>query len=425
MIDIKQEIKLIKISDLYLWSENPRDPIDSDIGDFGIIKRAVHDVNQKWNITKFIKKMGEHYDFSELPTVVLKKKKYYIYDGNRRIAILKYLQNPNWSYQIENKLFPSHEPKNLKELSEIPCNVCDEKTALLNIERKHISDGSWGQLERDYFEYHFKKKEKSLFVKFEESTGLISKNPKLNENIMKNDILTEKNLKEVGFSFNNKGDLISIYDVEIAKKILDKIVELKINKTISSRSKNKYNIKKSLIECQDIKGKIKDFNKLNSTDVNYNDKNNIPTNIIRKTKRLKNPTIKFFGEDLKLKSGVTNSIYMDILDLYVYFLKNKTKLSNTFPNIIRMALRLLIDSAKNKQTDNISIYINSNFNSAKSNLNQDQKTTLSNNNVTQSNLNSLLHTGAHNYSSASNLEQTIAMSIIIGQMLKITHGIQR
>jgi len=57
--------------------------------------------------------MGSHYDFSELPTVVFKNNKYIIYDGNRRIAVLKYLQNPDWSYQIEGKLFPSSEPENM------------------------------------------------------------------------------------------------------------------------------------------------------------------------------------------------------------------------------------------------------------------------------------------------------------------------
>ena len=59
---------------------------------------------------------------------------------------------------------------------------------------------------------------------------------------------------------------------------------------------------------------------------------------------------------------------------------------------------------------------------AKKSLDQDTKTTLANQNVTNDSLTQLLHTGAHNYHSSSNLEQTIAMSIIIGAILEITHG---
>ena len=83
-------------------------------------------------------------------------------------------------------------------------------------------------------------------------------------------------------------------------------------------------------------------------------------------------------------------------------------MSNTFPNLIRMALRLLIDSTKDNQKDDISKYINSNFDSGKTKLSKDQKTTLSGNNVTKDKLASLLHAGAHNYSNASNIEQLLS-----------------
>ena len=283
----KQEIKEIEIKNLYLWSENPRDPIDSDLGDFEIIKRVISNNNKKWNIYKLIKDMGSHYDFSELLTIVLKNNRYFVYDGNRRIAILKYLQNPTWSYEIENKLFPSSEPEDLKNLLKIPCNVCNEETALINIERKHIANGSWGQLERDYFEHNFKKKEKSLFLKFEEATGLISKNSGLNENIMKNNILTESKLKEIGFSFDKKDNLISAYDEKEANNILNKIAELKINGTISSRGKDRYKIKKHLDEILEFKDKIKKFDRNDTRAVNYKKE---PV-LIKNTKRQNNKKI--------------------------------------------------------------------------------------------------------------------------------------
>ncbi len=417
--EIKQEIKEIKVSDLYLWSENPRDPIDLEISDFEIIKRGIKDDNKKWNLPRLIKEMGMHYDFSELPTVVLKNNKYFVYDGNRRIAILKYLQNPDWSYSIEGKLFPSSEPENLKNLLEIPCNVCNEKTALDNIERKHITNGSWDQLERDYFKHNFRNEEKSLFLKFEESTGLISKNPELNENIMKNNILTKRKLNEIGFSFDKDENLISVYNEELAKNILNKLAELKINKIISSRGTEKYQIKRPLNELPEFKNKIKKFNEDFATKVNYK-KEELELIKIRKTKRQSSEKNIIFGGSLSLKDGITNDIYRDIFDLCIYYEKNKDKLSNTFPNLIRMALRLLIESATGPKED-IDNYIKLNFLKAKMELSKDQKTTLNNHNIKKDSLIFLLHTGVHTYSNSSDIEQTIAMSLIIGEMLKITH----
>lgn len=50
------------------------------------------------------------------------------------------------------------------------------------------------------------------------------------------------------------------------------------------------------------------------------------------------------------------------------------------------------------------------------------KTFLSNQNVKKETLPQLLHTGAHNYCSSQNYEQTLAISIILGAMLNLSHG---
>ncbi|MEK6960311.1 MAG: hypothetical protein AABX47_04000 [Nanoarchaeota archaeon] len=422
MKEPKQEIKEIEVSELHLWSENPRDPIESDIGDLEIIKRAIKDDSKKWNISKFIETMGTHYDFSELPTVVLENNKYIVYDGNRRIAILKYLQNQDWAHQIEGKLFPSKEPPHLKGLSKIPCNICDKSTALINIERKHVSNGTWKQLERDYFEHNFRGKEKSLFLKFEEATGLISQHPELNENIMKNNILTENKLKEIGFLFDKNGNFLSVYDENTAKSILDNLANLKVKGTISSRGDNKYDIKTPLTSISELKDKIKPYKDDNSRRVTYVKESSASQ--IKRTQRQNKMKELLFGGALSLKDGVTNDLYRDVGDLHQYFERNKEKLSNTFPNLIRMALRLLVESATDgKNKESIDNYIKSNFLNAKNKLSQDQKTNLSTQEInTDTKLLSLLHTGGHSYSSSSNIEQTLAMSVIVGKMLEITHG---
>jgi hypothetical protein len=87
-----------------------------------------------------------------------------------------------------------------------------------------------------------------------------------------------------------------------------------------------------------------------------------------------------------------------------------------------MSLRLLCESAANDCKLTMDQYLKKYFKKAKENLDQDTKTTLSNHNVTEGSIIQLLHTGAHNYQTANNMVQTMAMSIIIGTIITITHG---
>lgn len=140
-----------------------------------------------------------------------------------------------------------------------------------------------------------------------------------------------------------------------------------------------------------------------------------------KTPRTQKNIDDLFNGDLHLKKGDVNDIYRDILDLYKFYLNNKNTLSKSFPSLIRMALRLLVESATIER-QSIEKYINQNYETAKKALSTDQKTTLSNNSINGKDaLIKLLQSGAHNYSNSANFEQTIAMSLIIGEMLKITH----
>jgi len=87
-----------------------------------------------------------------------------------------------------------------------------------------------------------------------------------------------------------------------------------------------------------------------------------------------------------------------------------------------MALRLLSESAAKSKNKNIDNYVNTYFTNAKKNLSQDQKTTLSTLNVKKDTLTQSLHVGAHNYTVSKNMDQSIAVSIILGAMLTISHG---
>lgn len=51
---MEQEIKNLKISDLVLWTENPRDPIDSNANDQDAVNMAVNDRSGLWQLQKLV-----------------------------------------------------------------------------------------------------------------------------------------------------------------------------------------------------------------------------------------------------------------------------------------------------------------------------------------------------------------------------------
>ena len=128
-----------------------------------------------------------------------------------------------------------------------------------------------------------------------------------------------------------------------------------------------------------------------------------------------------FGDVVELNPGNVNDLYRDILSIAEYYLVNKDKLSNKFPALLRMSLRLLVETAASEDKKKIDKYIETYFDGGKELLSKDEKTTLSNNNVTKSSLSQLLNTGAHNYSDSLSYDKAYAMSLIIGKMLSISH----
>ena len=137
---------------------------------------------------------------------------------------------------------------------------------------------------------------------------------------------------------------------------------------------------------------------------------------VKKRRTRRKPTVKdaLFGGPLYLRIGEVSNLYRDIVDLHEYYLREKSRLSNSFPSLIRMALRLLCETAAKTSNSKMQNYLKKNFGSAKASLTKDQKTTLANHNVSESSIVQLLHTGAHSYSSSDNIEQTVALSIMVG-----------
>lgn len=409
---MEQEVKYINIKDLVLWTENPRDPIDEKATDQDIVDRALDDTLSKWTLSKLAKEMGDYYDFSELPTVVFHGKKPVVYDGNRRMILAK----------IKHGLvtIPKGTSIQLPDfLEEIPCNVCIKKIALSNVYRKHSDSGSWQPLERDIFLHKFMGQEKSLFLILEEDTGIISANPHLNQRFVKEEIFKEDSLKSMGFAFR-KGRLNSIHSDSEAHSILLDISQKIKQKKISTRE----NRGKVIEVLEPSSQQLIDQNKNNKSHLSkicFNDSKE-RNKIQRQSKRIAKKESELFGGKLYLRIGEVSNLYRDIVDLHQFYIAKKNDLSQTFPGLIRMSLRLLCETAANEENKKLENYLKVNFANAKKTLDQNIKTSLSNQNVNEGSIIQLLHTGAHNYQSSNNMEQTIAMSIIIGAVLTITHG---
>lgn len=408
-----QEVKYINIKELVLWTENPRDPIDENATDQDIVYRALEDRSSKWTLSKLAKEMGDYYDFSELPTVVYHGTKPVVYDGNRRIILgkIKYgLATVPDGTRIRIPDFPE----------EIPCNVCSEKIALNNVLRKHGDTGSWQPLERDIFLHRFMGEKKSPFLILEEDTGIISQNPHLNQRFVKEEIFREDILKALGFTFQ-KGRLNSVHSDEEAYSILSDISKKIGDKEISTR-KNRGKIIEVLEPTFQQLIDENSNNKSHLSKIKFGSKKEIKKQQ-RQSKRTPKTNTELFGGKLYLRMGTVSNLYRDIVDLFLFYLSKKNELSETFPGLIRMALRLLCETAakddNNKKFEN---YLKGHFEAAKRTLDKDIKTTLSNHNVNENSIVQLLHTGAHNYQSSNNIEQTIAMSIIVGSILTISHG---
>ena len=334
---MSQKIERINIKDLVLWTENPRDPIESTATDQDIAERAINDDQRsKWSLKKLFIAMGPRYDYSELPTVVYIDGKPVVFDGNRRILIGK----------IKHNLVTVSNRPNFSKLDfpqTIPCNVCDKQTALEHVRRKHADSGSWDPLERDIFEHNHMGAKKSSFMIVEDATGLISNYPSLNKGFVKDEVLNSTNLDNMGLYTNNGSLEMAYQSREDASKILLKVKDLVESKEITTRGPNRGKIVDVLKEDPQIDTIL---NSQTSTRQPYKEGTLIPPRPKRKTRTVKTKGHEFFGGTLSLQPGPVNNIYSDLRELS----KNvgKKPYSDDFSILIRMGLRLLCELRRNR-----------------------------------------------------------------------------
>lgn len=86
---MSQQIKEIEVSDLVLWMENPRDPIDVNANEQGNTYNNWKVEHEKWNLYELAIEMLKNNDLRKLPTVVYHGGKPVINDVNRRMLLAK------------------------------------------------------------------------------------------------------------------------------------------------------------------------------------------------------------------------------------------------------------------------------------------------------------------------------------------------
>ncbi len=419
-IAMPQEIQEIDVNDLVLWTENPRHPIKATATDQDIADRAISkDGRSRWSIEKLFKSMGDWYDTSEIPTVVYVDGKPVVYDGNRRVLIGKIIHKCVKGFDL-----PEFDSPEFDFPKKIPCNVCDNATALKNIERKHAKGGSWKALERDIFKHYHMGEDKSAFLVIDEITGIISNNPFMNQDFVKKEIFSFQHLKDLNILIH-KGVLTTPYTPEAFEEILWQIVDLVRDKEVTTR-KNRYELISLLNKDTRIKS-IVSKNKRNTykpfIELKLNDQN-------RRTKKEKIP---LFGNILPLKIGMILNLLLDLQAIHNEV--DQDKYSEHATMIVAMGLRLICESAAAELTEEqlakktarkkeitLKDYVEDNFDDAKQKVPKKYYNYLRNNSVEKKSMVGLLNTGAHGYADTLDEKQTIALSLIIGKILEKTHG---
>jgi hypothetical protein len=438
---------VIDVEKLELDLQNPRLPKHvRDQNDITQIRNYLLDKEDVLRIARNIANNGYHR--SAIAIVCKENGRTIVLDGNRRLAACQLLLKPELATNARDKKEFEELSKitNKQELKKVKIAIApSRKEAEKEIWDIHVSQllKPWQVLQKlrmyrnliDSGEYdidsasseygvtsaQFKKELEKLFF-YEQILEQI-RTDKDEEELLKSGfnkidrlILSTNGKKLLDYSTNNKGDITFTDRSESDKKLKQLTPYITDPQKVPAQATQEWLVENVFSKIDPSFATSK-----KSATGERKPESTIPATQ-RKTAREKNKAQALFGQDLVLKKGDTNNIYMDVLDLHDFYSKNTSKLSKNFPALIRMSLRLLVESAIPK-TKGIKNYVNTNFENAKKQLTQDQKTTLANNSISKAkSLIQLLQSGAHNYANSANFEQTVAMSIIIGAMLKITHS---
>lgn len=451
-----QRVEYIPLDNLILWTENPRDPLEGTYTNDDVIRHAIDKSNEgQWQLHKLAKEMGDKFDLSELPTVckIDNGPSYRVYDGNRRV-ILAMLRKRGLSVDGQRQLLPPDFP------DPMPCNVCNERIALENVERKHKGKGSWKQYERDCFMFRYMGGPKTVLMKLEDLIGAVTEWPILNTGFVEKDVFNKKHLEEMGLlpdepDFGVPTELLRELVENIAGKLDNELntrnarnnpasvlPEDLIKRLKESQRRHVANAKTDIREkaradtdSHSMPEPVAEDEKQNDAHL-FDDPEEVPAQDSApkesrkaRTRQVSLPSVAVFGGPLHLTPGIVNNMYRTLEELWNMYRNKDMQNREAFVPIFRMGLRLLTETAASEcwEHGGLQKYVNDYANEAKKNLRkrkggQDLLTFTSNYQVSPNKLVQLLQSGAHAYTSTRAEGQTLAMSVLVGEMLALSHG---
>lgn len=436
----KYEDSIVKVSEIYLDQENPRFPPVND-------QREAVQVMLKEQGDKIINLATDIYQNGLNPSskliLFVEKKRYIDGDGNRRLTALKILETPSLadgSPRIRKKI-EAVLKGNGATPTEVGCVIFksrEDARHWISINHNGPQEGkgqiAWDSEQKNRFEGKYTIGLQALDQLSHK--GLISNEDKsrinkttldrlLSYKEVKAKLIISKNGEH--FSFGHMNNL-QIVCLALRDKTVDVVYTAEkgikfINDILAGDSGN-FNPRN-----EGNAGDQTDLEAVDSREKQVDPENdkNISSQTFKRSRRTSSSELPAFGGILQLKLGPVNNIYRDI-DLLFNIYKGKlckdqkVILGDGFVVIFRMSLRILAETAANETNKKLGDYLVEYFDQAKKMLDKDSKTLLSNQNVKKDKIVELFQTGAHDYGSSKNETQAVALSIILGAILKITHG---
>lgn len=417
---MKPDEKTIKVTEINLDQENPRfPPVNSQRE---AINAMLADQGEK-----LVKLALDIYQNGLNPSVKLilfkDGKKFVDGDGNRRLTALKILETPSLadSFPKIRKGIDTILKRPGEVPTEVGCIIFQDRASARHWiavnhggEQEGRGQITWNAEQKDRFE-----RKPSIGLEALDlltHKGLITSDDKSQVNKSTLDrLLSYKNVKK-DLSITKKGDHFIFGNVEHLRKAVLNLRGKAVDEVYTA-TKGKTFIQES-ITATDAAPATTGAN----ANINPNTQGNAGAGAGGRSRRINQPSLLVFGGKLSLKTGHVNNLYRDVESLHDFYQNEKGRLSADFIVIIRMSLRMLAETAAKDLKKNLNEYLTENFNLAKKMLDQNAKTTLSNQNVGKDSIIKLFQTGAHDYHNSKNEEQSLALSIILGAMLKHTHG---
>jgi hypothetical protein len=419
---MKLDEKTIKVTEINLDQENPRfPPVNSQ-------REAINAMLADQG-DKLIKLALDIYQNGLNPSVKLilfkDGKQFVDGDGNRRLTALKILETPSLadSFPKIRKGIDAILKRSGEVPTEVGCVIFQDRASArhwITVNHGGEQEGrgqiNWNAEQKDRFE-----RKPSIGLEALDlltHKGLITSDDKSQVNKSTLDRLLSYKEVKTDLSITKKGDHFNFGNVEHLRKAVLNLRGKAVDEVYTA-TKGKAFIQESIAAS----GAPPSAPGTNANS-NSNAQGDAGTGAGSRSRRIKKPGLPMFGGKLSLKTGHVNNLYRDVESLHDFYQNEKGRLSADFIVIIRMSLRMLAETVAKDLKKDLKDYLTENFDLAKRSLDQNAKTTLSNQNVGKNSIIKLFQTGAHDYHNSKNEEQALALSIILGAMLNLTHGKQ-